>query len=99
MGYAGKVRHVKHCRKSYGCDWCNEKIDLDSEMVSWGWFDSGKGHACRVHPECYEAMLEMDDLGEFSPGENRRGCNCGSDADCQRCRDNKKLIEEGEETD
>lgn len=104
MGYAGKVRHVKHCRpknklQQYGCDWCSEKILKGESMVSWGWFDGGEGYAIRVHPECYEAMLEMDDLGEFSPGENRRGCNCGRDADCQRCRDNKKLIEEGEKTD
>jgi len=97
MGFAGEVRSVLHTRKEYGCAWCDEQIAKNSSMSTWGWFDKGRGYTIRVHPECYEAMLEDAGHGyfEFDPCENRRGCNCGRDADCQRCRENKKLIEDG----
>ncbi len=96
MGYAGDIRHVKHCRKPYSCDWCCERIDIDSKAVTWGWFDNGTGTTVRVHPECHEAMLEMDEPGEFYPGENRRGCNCGRDGECERCRENERIRAKGE---
>lgn len=90
MGYGTEPRHVKHCRKERACDWCNEYIDRNTRLVTWGWFDNGNGMAISMHVECYDAMSEMHEPGEFNPGENRRGCNCGRSADCERCRINKE---------
>lgn len=96
MGYATNIRRVRHCRKPYLCDWCGERIKLDDAMSTWGWFTNGSGTTIRVHPECHDAMLEDAGHGyfEFSPGENRRGCNCGRDADCERCKENKRINKE-----
>lgn len=97
MGYMTKVRHVKHCKpknrlKRYLCDWCGEKIADGESMYSYGYFEDGNGNTVRMHPECYAAMLDEGVFAEFSPGDNRRGCNCGRDAGCKRCKENENKL-------
>lgn len=90
MGTATNVEHIAKARKTHGCSWCGERIEIDQPYSRWRWFDGGDASTVRVHPECNAALHDMSvELGEsieFFPGENPRGCYCGFDPACPKCR-------------
>jgi len=68
----GKIQHTKKARKHYICDWCYERIDKESAYYHW--FTFGENVTARMHPECYDAHLLVDDLEYLPPpGIYRRG--------------------------
>lgn len=78
----------KHtAKKQHQCDWCDHPIVPGERYARWRYFGNDKPMTCRLHAECYQAMLEADheDGDEFLPGDNPRGCNCGFDHDCPDC--------------
>ena len=93
MDYSS-IRNIKKSRKSFICDWCGQKIEMGQPYIRYRIWDSGDTGTCREHPECYEAMMEMErdpwDDNYFFPGDNPRGCNCGFDRTCERCKERKE---------
>lgn len=100
MGHATQPKTIKAARKPHRCSWCNHRIDVGQSYQRWRWFDGGDASTCHMHPECVDAMDETyrddPDFETFSPGENPRGCNCGFDAHCERCKANRENPPESE---
>lgn len=72
-----QTRHVKRARKNHVCNWCYQTIDLGTSYKTW--FTFGEAVTARMHPECYEAMLNADlSDDDYLPtaGTYRRGCWC-----------------------
>jgi hypothetical protein len=77
---------VKSAKKIHRCSWCANKIEVGESYKKYRYFDGGDAGTVKLHPECYDAMKECDDLDDqFSPGDNPRGCNCGHCQGCERC--------------
>jgi len=94
MGYSTQAEHVKSARKDHEpCDWCLQKIKKGDSYVRWRWYDSGDASTVRVHPECYQALKEMQKSEgwdfEFYPGNNPRGGFCGWCGECEHCKAHK----------
>ena len=69
-------RLINKSQKSYMCEWCYEKILIGTSY--WKWFTYGENVTARMHPECYNAMLQADLYDDELPpaGTYRRGCWC-----------------------
>lgn len=94
MGTSTKVELHK-AAKNHICDYCGEKIILGETYKRWRWFDSGDASTVKIHPECFDAFLELDSFDQedgFRMGENPRGCNCGFNAHCDRCSSGKSAV-------
>lgn len=88
-------------RKRFWCDWCSESIEPGETYTRYRWYDYGDVGTCRMHPECYAAGDNVDLDDGWIPGDHPRGCWCGHDRDCERCRnrpetpDSSGALEEG----
>lgn len=93
MGYSINETHITAARKRHLCDWCLEAIQPGEPYERWRYVEGGDIGNCKAHLECVEAMNEMaKDYGypiEFTRGENPRGCICGHDPHCDRCKERK----------
>lgn len=80
-----ETRHVKKSKKPYRCTWCYDPIEAGSPYATW--FTYGENVTARLHPECYEAMLQADLYDEEMPpaGTFRRGCHCGENIEHCNC--------------
>ncbi len=91
MGIRTESKTVKSARKRHECTWCAEMIEVGESYVWWSYFDDNGASRVKLHPECDEALNESQ-VNEWDEGEQPRGCYCGFDADCERC---KQLKEDG----
>lgn len=87
------VETVKSAKKRHRCSWCAEGIDAGETYKRYRWFGDDGPATVKMHPECYDAMIELsqewgDDI-EFREGDNPRGCNCGHSRACDRCEAGK----------
>lgn len=90
MGTSTQVENVTAAKKQHRCDWCPEKIEAGESYKRYRWFGDDGAAVVKMHPECYDAMLEVahEEGGqiEFSPHESPRGCSCGGDGYCNHCK-------------
>ena len=86
MSVIGMPETIKKAKKRHRCSWCGEFIEIGDSYERWIWNDGGAILAVKAHPECEDAMVGGD---EFTPYDNPRGCNCGFDARCERCKAKK----------
>ena len=90
MGTSTQVESVKAAKKQHRCDWCSEKIDAGTSYKRYRWFGDDGAAVVKMHPECYDAMLEVADAEggqiEFTPHSSSRGCSCGDSGDCGHCK-------------
>ena len=87
------VETVKAAKKRHRCLWCAEGIEAGETYKRYRWFGDDGPRTVTMHPECYDAMLELsqewgEDI-EFHEGDNPRGCNCGHSRGCDRCEARK----------
>ncbi len=87
------VETVKAAKKRHRCSWCAEGIEAGETYKRYRWFGDDGPMTVKMHPECYDAMLELsqewgEDI-EFHEGDNPRGCNCGHSRGCDRCEARK----------
>ena len=72
--------------KEHQCSWCGDAIVIGERYKRYRFFDRGDANTVRLHPECLDAVDELNDSDcGFRPGDNPRGCNCWFDLDCERC--------------
>jgi len=45
-------------RKKHKCSWCGESIEIGESYKRYRYFDGGDAGTVKMHPECYEDMLE-----------------------------------------
>ncbi len=67
-------------RKRKQCEWCNQWLEKGSRAVVRVYKFGGDFNSARMHPECYEAMVEsLPDMwnGEFESGGQGQGCLVG----------------------
>ena len=66
---------TQNARAKYRCTWCWQCIQVGDEYKRYRYFDGGDAGTVKMHPECYEAMLEMagEEGGqiEWVPGMER----------------------------
>lgn len=63
-------------RKVHRCEWCGEPIPIGEKHVKFSGKWEGDFQSWRMHPECYEAAGQDDEISEgFSPYEHERGCS------------------------
>jgi len=75
---------TKEARKNYTCNWCYQTIQKGEPY--WSWFTYRENVTARMHPECYDAMLDADIDDELPPaGTYRRGCSCGENEEFCKC--------------
>ena len=82
------IEHIKHAAKSHRCDWCWERVRIGEPYARWRWFGDNDPRSVKVHEECLAAINTSDphELQDgWTPGDNPRSCNCGSDGYCERC--------------
>ena len=83
---ATEIIIIKAAKKIHRCSWCGTRITIGETYKKYRYFDGGDAGTVKIHFDCYEAMLDCDDLSDgFSPGDNPRGCNCGHSKDCEKC--------------
>lgn len=75
---------IRVARKQHRCEWCNEVICTGDRYVGWTQFDNVP-ITNRLHLECMVAFEDVDYM-EFD-NMNPRGCNCGWDESCTRCKE------------
>lgn len=85
MSYSTDVETIKAAKKPHICSWCDKRIETGEGYKRWRWYDSGDAMTCKLHPECYVAMGDLEYGETFYPGENPRGCSCGHTAGCENC--------------
>lgn len=90
MGTSTRVESVKAANKQHRCDWCPEKIEAGESYERYRYFGDDGPAVIKMHPECYDAMLEVArEEGphfEFTMHESPRGCSCGGCGDCSYCQ-------------
>ena len=77
--------------KQHQCDWCAGTIEIGEKYSRWTWIDEAPA-TIKAHAECRAAMAEQaketgEQEVEFFPGDNPRGCWCGFDRECTRCKE------------
>jgi hypothetical protein len=48
----------QNAAKKHRCSWCGESIDVGESYKRYRYFDGGDVGTVKMHPECYEDMLE-----------------------------------------
>lgn len=95
MGNQSDTESVKAAKKPHSCSWCAEHIDAGHPYKRYRWYDGGSANTVKMHPECYDASLELIALEggeiEFMPGDSPRGCCCGYDRGCAKCAARKTM--------
>lgn len=75
MGTMSKTETLK-AAKVHECCWCGQKIEPGETYRRYRWWNTGDAGTAKLHPECYEAMLEAaDEEGgwfEWMPGDGER---------------------------
>ena len=77
MTMLGKAKTPK-ARKSHICTWCGEIIVQGETYTRYAYDSDGDLGTCKMHAECYQAMIEHD-FGHdatFHVHEFNRGCCC-----------------------
>ncbi len=66
-------------RKNRQCEWCLERIHPGDLYMRYRYYNSGDAQTIRLHPECYEAMVdyakEEGGFCEWTPGMDRPTTN------------------------
>ena len=77
-------------KKKHLCSWCGTRIEIGETYKRYRWFAYGEAGTVKEHLECYEAMhrVSKEEGGwvEFMPGDYRRGCSCGENAEYCKCK-------------
>jgi hypothetical protein len=79
-------------KKEHRCSWCGQTIQTNTQYKKYRWWEGSEAGTCKMHPECYEAMLDVVEGGIyfFEAGDNPKGCNCGHSAHCPKCHPKKE---------
>lgn len=70
---------IVRLRKRKSCEWCGELLEIREKAVRRVYKFEGQIVSSRVHPECYEAMLQsasensIYDDNSFHAGRQERG--------------------------
>ena len=87
--YITDTHTVASARKHHQCCWCAEPIECGTSYQHYLFVDGGDASNLKFHLECYAAMTkaadEAQDMIEWNIGDNRRGCNCWKNQDCELC--------------
>ena len=87
---SSNVESIKAAKKQHRCDWCPEKIEAGESYMRYRYFGDNGPAVVKMHPECYDAMLEVaaEEGGqiEFTMHSSPRGCSCGGSGDCDGCK-------------
>lgn len=63
-------------KKQHKCSWCGERIEIGERYTRYRVFMDGDAGTVKMHPGCYEAMLEAarHEGGwiEWTPGDAER---------------------------
>lgn len=59
MGTSTQIRSVKAAKKRHRCYWCLENIEAGESYKRYRWFGDDGADVVKMHPECYDAMLEV----------------------------------------
>ena len=66
---------TRNARKPHRCSWCWEWIAKGEAHQTYTQFGDGKATTVRLHPECYDAMLDCASAeggwAEWTPGMER----------------------------
>jgi len=73
---------VKKARKRHICDWCGEAILPGQPYTKLAGRHFDGFTAAKLHPECLAVLPDE----EWEPRVNNRGCDCGNDEHCEKCR-------------
>lgn len=75
MSAMSQVSEYK-ARKLHKCSWCAERIEIGEEYTRYRYFSDGDAGTVKMHPECYDAMLEAASHEggwiEWTPGDGER---------------------------
>lgn len=88
VGSQTKTEFIKSARKNHRCSWCGESIGLLESYLRYRWYDGSDATTVKLHEECMDALdKDVAENGEveFTPGDNRRGCNCQFCPECDYC--------------
>lgn len=62
-------------RKRHRCSWCWQHIEVGENYRRYRFYDGGEAATVKMHPECYDAMLqaarEEGGVIEWTPGQER----------------------------
>jgi hypothetical protein len=89
MGISTDIETIKSAKNHHRCSWCNGRIDAGTGYSRYRFYDGGDAGTVKLHPECFEASLDLEREDTFRPGDNPRGCSCGFSAGCENCADIK----------
>lgn len=74
-GRMSEVESVKAAKKIHRCDWCWGFVRTGDSYQRYRCYSYGEASTVRLHPECYEAMIDAaDEEGgwiEWTPGRER----------------------------